>query len=150
MKENTKIANEAMTLIPTNNITETNNLAYAGAKLVVELMQAKIPKSNPSKQQPNVPPWKKRLEKQLVELRADLSKLNEMSANRLQNKRIKEKLNEKYKIQERGLNHVIEDIKQRVKAKSHKIQRYTSRNKGYQQDKLFQTNQSQLFNQLRD
>ena len=149
LKEKTKIANEAMTLIPTNNITETNNLAYAGARLVVELMQVKIPKSNPSKQQPNIPPWKKRLEKQLVELRADLSKLSEMSANRLQNKRTKGKLNEKYKIQERGLNHVIEDVKQRVRAKSHKIQRYTNRNKGYQQNKLFQTNQSRLFNQLR-
>ena len=148
LKENTKIVNEVMTLIPTNNITETNNLEYAGARLVVELMQAKLPKSNPSKQQDSVPPWKKRLEKQLMELRADLSKLNEMSANRLQNKRTKEKLNEKYKIQERGLNHVIEDIKQRIKAKSLKIQRYTNRNKGYQQNKLFQTNQKRLYNQL--
>ena len=82
-------------------------------------------------------------------MRADLSKLNEMSESRLQNKKIKKELNEKYRIQEKGLNHIIEDVKQRVKSKAHKIQRYTNRNKGYQQNKLFQTNQKCLLNQLR-
>ena len=42
--------------------------------------------------------WKRHLEKQLTELRADLSKLNEMSASRLQNKKVRKKLNEKYRI----------------------------------------------------
>ena len=60
--------------------------------------------------------------KQLTELRADLSKLNEMSASRLQNLKVRKELNEKYRIQDNGLNHIIEDVKQRVKAKSHKIQ----------------------------
>ena len=64
------------------------------------------------------------------------------------NKKVRKKLNEKYRIQEKGLNHIIEDVKQRVKAKAHKIQRYTSRNKGYQQNKLFQTNQKCLLIQL--
>ena len=89
------------------------------------------------------------LEKQLTELRADLSKLNEMSATRLQNKKIRKGINEKYRIQEKGLNYIIRDVKQRVKAKAHKIPRYTNRNKGYQQSKPFQTNQKRLLNQLR-
>ena len=78
-----------------------------------------------------------------------MSKLNEMSASRLQNKNVRKELNEKYRIQEKGLNHIIEDVKQRMKAKAHKIQRYTNRNKGCQQSKLFQTNQKRLLNQLR-
>ena len=78
-----------------------------------------------------------------------MSKLNEMSASRLQNKKIGKELNEKCRIQKKGLNHIIEDVKQRVKAKPHKIQRYTNRNKGYQQNKLFQTNQKCAINQLR-
>ena len=98
-------------LIHTNNITETNNLAYSGARLVVELMKIKIPQNNTSKRQPNQPPWKRRLEKQLTELRADLSNLNEMSASRLKNKKVRKELNEKYRIQEKGLNHIIEDVK---------------------------------------
>ena len=115
----------------------------------MELLEIKIPQNNPSKRQPNQPPWKRRLEKQLTELRADLIKLNEMFASRLQNKKVRKELNEKYRIQEKGLNHIIEDVKQRVKARAHKIQRYTNRNKGYQQNKLFQTNQKRLLNQLR-
>ena len=78
-----------------------------------------------------------------------MSKLNEMSASRLQNKKVRKELDEKYRVQEIGLNHIIEDVKQRVKAKAHKIQRYTNKNKGYQQNKLFQTNQKCLLNQLR-
>ena len=123
LKEKTKEVNDIPTLIHIDNITETNNLAYAGARLVVELMEIKISQNNSSKRQPNQPPWKRHLEKQLTELRADLGKLNE-----------------KYRIQEKGLNQIIEGVKQKVKAKGHKIQRYRDRNKGYQQNKLFQTN----------
>ena len=133
LKEKTKEVNDILRLIHTNNITETNNLAYAGARLAVELMEIKIPQNSPSKQQPNQPSWKRWLEKQSTELRADLSKLNEMSTSRLLNKKVRKELNEKYRIQEKGLNHIIEDVKQIVKAKAHKIQRYTKRNKGYQQ-----------------
>ena len=92
---------------------------------------------------------KRHLEKHLTELRADLSKLNEMSASRLQKKKVRKELNEKFRIQEKGLNYITEVVKQRVKAKAHKIQRYTNRNKGYQQNKLFQTNQKCLLSQLR-
>ena len=115
----------------------------------MELTELKISQNNPSKQQPNQPPWKRRLEKQLTELRADLSKLNEMSASRLQNKKARKELNEKYRIQEKSLNHIIEDVNQTAKAKAHKIPRYTNRNKGYQQNKVFQTNKKCLLNQLR-
>ena len=72
-----------------------------------------------------------------------------MFASILQNKEVRKELNEKYRIQEKGLHHIIEDVKQRVKAKAHKIQKETNRNKGYQQNKLFQTNQKRLLKQLR-
>ena len=101
--------------------------------------EIKIPQNISSRLQPNHPPWKRCLEKELTELRADLSELNKMSAIRLQNKKVGRELNEKYRIQDKGLSHIIEDIKQREKAKTHTIQRYTNRNKGYQQNKLFQT-----------
>ena len=83
LKEKTKEVNDIPRLIHTNNITETNNLVHAGARLAVELMEIRIPQNSQSKQKPNQPPWKRCLEKQLTELRADLSKLNEMSASRL-------------------------------------------------------------------
>ena len=39
LKEKTKEVNDILRLIHTNNITETNNLPYAGARMVVELMK---------------------------------------------------------------------------------------------------------------
>ena len=43
LKEKTKEVNDTLRLIHTNNITETDNLTYAGARLVLELMEIKIP-----------------------------------------------------------------------------------------------------------
>ena len=63
MKAKTKEVNDILRLIHINNITETNNRAYAGVRLVVELMEIKIPQNSPSKCQPNQPPWKRRLKK---------------------------------------------------------------------------------------
>ena len=81
-EKKTKEVTGILRLIHTNNITETNNLVHAGATLLMELMGIRIPQNSHSGQKPNQPPWKRCLEKQLTELRADLSKLNEMSASR--------------------------------------------------------------------
>ena len=56
LNEKTKEVNGILRLIHTNNTTETKNLAYAGTRLVVELMEVCIPQNNPSKRQPNQPP----------------------------------------------------------------------------------------------
>ena len=58
LNEKTKEVNDIPRLIHTNNITETNNVSYAGPRLVVEIMEIKIPQNNPSKWQSNQPPWK--------------------------------------------------------------------------------------------
>ena len=152
LEEKSKEVNDILRLIHTNNITETNNLVATcrskNGTGTNEKKRRKIPDNSHSDQKPNQPPWKRCLEKQLTELRAEFSKLNEMSASRLHNLKVRKELNENYRIQDNGLNHII-DVKQRVKAKSHKIQRYTNWNKRYQQNKLFQTNQKRLLNQLR-
>ena len=47
-KEKTKEVNDMLRLIHTNNVTETNSLAYAGVSLVLELMEIKIPQNTPA------------------------------------------------------------------------------------------------------
>ncbi|XP_066955212.1 uncharacterized protein [Macrobrachium rosenbergii] len=152
LREKTSEVNEIMRLIHTTSITETNNLACARARLEVELMgiQAPTPSSQPTQQKPKQQlPWKRLLEKQIMVMRSDLSKLKEMAKKRIRSKKTREALNEKYKVQEKGLNNTIEDIKMRIKAKVRKIQQCMNRNKGYQQNKLFRTNQKRLYSQLR-
>ena len=85
----------------------------------MEVIQLNLSQNSPSKWASNQPPFKRCLEKQLTELRAELSRLNEMSVSRLQKKKVGKELNEKYRIQGKGLNYITEDVKQRVKAKAH-------------------------------
>ena len=44
LKEKTKEVNDILRLVHTNNITETSNLAYAGARLALEQIEIKYPK----------------------------------------------------------------------------------------------------------
>ena len=48
LKEKTKEVSDILRLIHTNSITETNNLAYAAARLVMELMEIKFLKIAPA------------------------------------------------------------------------------------------------------
>ena len=79
-----------------------------------------------------------------MDMRADLSRMKEMKGKKLRSSKPRKDLEQRYKIQEKGLNSVMDDVKQRLKAKAYKIQRYENRNKGYQQNKLFETNQKRL------
>ena len=62
LEEKSKEVNDIPRLIHTNNITETNNLVHAGARLAVELMELTIPQNSHSERKPNQPPWKRCLE----------------------------------------------------------------------------------------
>ena len=57
-------------------------------------------------------------------------------------------MNEKYKVHAKGIRVVIEELKQRVKAKSAKIRKYEDRNNAFHQNRLFQSNQKRLFEKL--
>ncbi len=54
----------------------------------------------------------------------------------------------KYNVKGKGVSVVIEEIKQRVKAKAAKVKGYDDRVRQFHQNRLFNTNQSQLFKEL--
>jgi len=62
----------------------------------------------------NEPPWKKRLEKQIKELRANLSKLQEWQKGSLKKKKEKDQLNRLYRVNQKGLNVATEEVRQRI------------------------------------
>ena len=62
LKIETNKINHVLSYIPTNNITELNELIYAGEKLVCE--KTRIPSKNTKKQG-----WEIRLETQITKLR---------------------------------------------------------------------------------
>ena len=149
LKEKTKEIDQILCTINTNNITETNALIYAGAKLVTELMGKKTEINNGT-QRRTIPPAKRRVMQQIDEMRKHLSWIEEIVKGKLKNKNSKETLEKKYNLTEKGTAAVREDLKQRIKAKSATIERFEARTKAYKQNRLFNTNQKRLYEELRE
>ena len=53
----------------------------------------------------------------------------------------REKLERKYSVKKKGVDVVIEELKQRITAKTAKLKRYEGRINQFRQNKLFQNNQ---------
>ena len=139
LKEKTKEVDQILSTIITNNITETNALMYAGAKLVTELMGKKT-EISPTTERKKISPAKRRVTQQINEMRKHLSWIEEIIKGKLKNRKNKETLENKYKLIERGAIAVREDLKQRIKAKSATVERFEARVKAYRQNNLFNTN----------
>ena len=148
LKEKTREIDDILSTIKTNNITETNALMYAGAKLVTELMGKKTEINMVAQRRP-IPPAKRRVMQQIQEMRKHLSWIEEATKGKLKNRNSKDTLERKYNLTEKGTAAVKEDLKQRIKAKSATIERFENRTKAFKQNKLFNTNQKRLYEQLR-
>jgi len=96
----------------THNITDANNLIYAGAVLAQELLGLRKTYQTAKRE----PWWKRRLEGRVKELCRDLNRVNILA----EGKKIKQKhrtyLQKKYKIAQKGITTVKEEISQRIKA----------------------------------
>ena len=149
LKEKTREVDQLLSTINTNNITETNALIYAGARLVTELMGKKVQVNQSTTKRNKIQPAKRRVMQQIDEMRKHLAWIEEMINGKLKNRKSKETLERKYNLTERGTAAVKEDIKQRIRAKVTTMERFESRAKAYSQNKLFNTNQKRLYEQLR-
>ena len=135
---------KVIALIRIESITETNIVLRAASNVFVEMVGHKTmnPKEN------RTPHWRKRiLEKQKV-LRNDLGQLNRMKRNELQNEGTKSKLERKYHIEEKGIVVVHEEVQQRLVAIGAKLERYDNMTEQYRHNRLFESNQKKLFDEL--
>ena len=108
--------NQLLTYISTNNITELNELIYAGAKLVFEKMR--IPSK--SRKEKLKPGWEFRLETQIKNLRKQGKMIKwKKDAGIIRNGKEKT-TQEKFTIQ-------LEEINQKVLVKEGRLKRYLQR-----------------------
>ena len=128
----------------TDNITDTNNLIYAGAVLAQELLGLRKTYQSAKRE----PWWKRRLEGRVKELCKDLSRVNIMMDGEKIKQRHRTYLQEKYKIKQKGIATVKEEISQRIKATVGKIKRYSNRINQYQQNRTFRNNQGKFYQDL--
>ena len=94
------------------------------------------------------PYWQKRLESQVKELRKDFDRVKVIKDGGKIKKKHRDRLQQKYRLKEKGENTVLEVISQRIKAKQGKINRYNNRISQYQQNRMFQNNEGNFYRKL--
>ena len=94
------------------------------------------------------PWWKRRNGNQIAQLRKGVSRLEKLRSGELYNIAVCEGLEQRYYLKKKGVAVVLEELKQRILAKTCKIKRYQSRIEQYWQNKMFQSNQKRLFEML--
>ena len=120
---------EVMNKTEVGNITELNDLVYAGAVVVTEMLGVKNKKSTGME-----PWWKRRMESQAKQLSKDLGYINALIERKSIKKKHKDGLERRYKLKRRGLPVTREETKERIKEKNYKIKGYQSRINQYQQE----------------
>ena len=88
------------------------------------------------------------LEKQKV-LRKELGQLNRMRLEReLQNEGVISKIERKFNVKRKGAEVVHEEVRQRLVVAGAKLEKYDNKTEQNRQNRLFESNQKRLFNEL--
>ena len=136
LKIETNKINHILPYIPTNNITELNELIYAGAKLVCENIG--IPSKSTKKQQKLG--WEIRLESQIKTNYENKPEWMKRGAEISGGKK-EQATGGKITVQ-------LEEINQKILAKEGRLKRYRQRVKQYRQNRTFQNNERKFDQQL--
>ena len=133
------------------SITYINLIQFAGALLITNKETPAKPTTN--RKPGNGPPaWQQRLQKQIDQLRSNLSIINEYIIGNT-SKKTKQKFKtiwKKHKItKEEQITTLKEDLKQNLQAKAQRIRRYTKRSKQYRQNKMFREDAMRFYRELR-
>ena len=132
--------------IRTVNITQTNRVINAVSIYVAKKMGLK-PFSNRRKEQKE-PWWKRRILNSINMLRKHINILERKRNGERIKKTKADMVEAKYRVKAKGVNVVIEELKQRLKAKSYKVKRYEQRSEQYKLNRMFGQDQKKVYQQL--
>ena len=135
LKDWTMKVNAILKGIKSDNITETNRLIRACAIFVGRKvgLKPKQRRGNPVKE----PWWKRRIQQSIQELRKHINILERKKRGEIKKKEKYKVIEHKYRVKKKGLNVVLEELKQRIQAKATKIKRYGERIEQYRINRLF-------------
>ena len=129
-----KKVNQAIDFIQTSTISDTNRLIAAVATYVGQKVGLKVKANRPERNKE--PFWKRRIRKKINEIRKHINILERYKRNEIRNKEKHNNVEHKYHIKKKGLNTVIEELKQWLSAKAAKIRRYEQRIEQYKQNRI--------------
>ena len=107
-------------------------------------LKPKQRRGNPVKE----PWWKRRIQQSIQELRKHINILERKKRGEIKKKEKYKVIEHKYRVKKKGLNVVLEELKQRMQAKATKIKRYDQRIEQYRINRLFQQDQKRVYQQL--
>ena len=121
LRDVTKKVNAVIRHIETDNVTQTNKPAMAAALWVAKEGGVKKGKRGEKKE----PWWKRRIESDITNLRKNINRLERERRGETvgKGKRKIKKLNAKYRAKKKGINLVIEELKERLVAKKTKVKK---------------------------
>ena len=152
LKRVVKILDKIIEETSTDNmdLTTTNQMQYTAALLITNKKTPTKPATN-RKPRGGPPAWQQRLQKQIDQLRRDISILTEYTNGNTTSK-VRRKLKtilKKYKITaDEQLIACKEDVKQALQAKTQRLRRYTKRSEQYKQNKLFREDSKRFYREL--
>ena len=132
------------------DLTTINQMQYTAALLIINKITSPKPATN-RKPRGGPPAWQQRLQKQIDQLRGDISIITEYTKGNTTNK-IRRKLKtilKKHKITaDEQLIACKEDLKQALQAKAQRIRRYNKRSEWYKQNKMFREGSNRFYREL--
>ena len=142
----TEEVNGAIKFMKTSNITQTNSLIRAASVWVAEQLGLK----KITFRKKNEPRWKRRIEGDIKRFKQEVNLLEREKKGELgtKKKRKLKDLEARYRVKRKGLKTVIEELKQRMIAKSAKVKRYEQRVTQFRQNRMFNVDQKKIYKEL--
>ena len=146
LKKEMNRVNQVIRHIETKDITETIELIKAATVWVTEQLGLKKTEFRAKKD----PWWKRRIEDDIKRIRNDVNILQRDVRGELSHKKSEklQRLKEKYRVNKKGIKTVVEELKQRMIAKSAKIKRYDQRINQFRQNRIFSVDQKKIYKEL--
>ena len=139
-------ANAFLMETKSDNIMETYRLIRAYVIFMGEKVGLK-----PNQRRGNAmkePWWKRRIKQSVQELQKHINILERKKREEIKKKQKYRVIEHKYVVQKKVLDVVLEELKQRIQAKTTKIKRYDHRIEQYRINRLFQQDQNRVYQQL--
>ena len=151
-KELIRISNKAILMIKESrekslDINEVNEVIYATAYVTTESIGKKITKRQQRKRKQ--PFWKVKIEKEIKELRIDLSILTELTKDNGMTERKRRKIRRKQSVKkENDIDIAKEKVRQLIQAKAQRVRRFEKREKHFKQNRTFATDTKRFYREL--
>ena len=128
------------------DVTEVNRILYSGGVVVAQRLGLKIGAGK--KAEEKKPWWQRRIERSIKVWRKDLGRVEEIRKGAKVGTKVREELERRYQLVDRGALAVSAFLKNKIHAGSTKIRWYIEKKVSLRQNNLFRNNQSQLYKEL--